>query len=95
MLSEGDIEGCLEQFKRAAEASGRGAQLMDVARRQSQLELFPDTRITLEEMERRLAIHDASRDEYSDLILADPHLGSPIFGQSTRLISPSIPVPSM
>ncbi len=76
LVIEGDIEGCLEHFKRAAEASGRVADLMDVAWRQQQLELFPETRITLEEMERRLASYDASEEEHSDLILPEPHLAA-------------------
>jgi tetratricopeptide (TPR) repeat protein len=74
MLKEGDYDGAVAQFQRAAQARGRMVDIVSLAQLQTRMKRYDDARANFEIVEQRLARYEPHGDGRGELIVADPHL---------------------
>lgn len=74
MMKEGDYEGAVAQFQRAAQARGRLVDIMDLAQLQSRMKRYDDARANFEIIQDRLSRYEPNGEGKGELMVADPHL---------------------
>jgi tetratricopeptide (TPR) repeat protein len=74
MLKEGDYEGALTQFLRAAQVRGRLVDLVSLAQLQTRMKRYDDARANFDLIEQRLARYEPNGDGRGELTVTDPHL---------------------